>query len=89
MKKRVEILIRTEVDVEIDEKKISKEWLDEFSAYMWPVKSVDDIIKYVARYVTVNDQIGEDGFIEGIGESSEIGLKTTLIDEDEEIYIES
>lgn len=89
MKKRVEILIRTEVDVEIDETKISKEWLDEFSAYMWPVKSVDDIIKYVARYVTVNDQIGEDGFVEGIGESSEIGLKTTLIDEDEEIYIES
>lgn len=88
MRKLVEIVRREVVEVEIDESKIDQKFLDEFSAVMWKVESVDDIIKYAAKNAVVTDKMilkGDNLFIEGIGHSQDIGLIVAFATDSEEI----
>ena len=88
MKKKVEIAIRTVIDIELDESKINQKFLDEFSETIYKVDGIGDIIKHIARAAVVEDHsMGPHykSFIEGIGPSEDIGLKVYLDYEDEEI----
>ena len=78
MRKKLEITRITGVEVEIDESKITQEFLEQFSRTIYKVDSVEDIIKFAGyRAVEEDHSLGKhyDEFIEGLGDSKEIGLK--------------
>lgn len=81
MKKRYTINIERTVELEINEKAITKKVLEEFSEVMWKV-DVQDIISHIVYMVAVNDIIirGEH-FIEGLGPANKFGIKATVVEE--------
>lgn len=63
MKKTVIVTIEKEIELDIPDEMLTEEHLEEFSSYMFPVDSVDDLFKHAGQYVARVDQ----SFVEGIG----------------------
>jgi len=61
--------------VEIDESKLTEEFLTEFSSYMWPATEPRDIIEWLGNLYARGVIDGSDTFIEGLGKPAEFGLK--------------
>ena len=81
-KARFEVDVERLVAIEIDEKKITKDVLEQFSAVMWKVHTVEEILIYIAHTVGTQDMtIREDSFIEGLGVAKDFGVKATVVDE--------
>ena len=49
--------------MDIHDEMLTEEHLEEFSSYMFPVDSVDDLFKHAGQFVARFDQ----SFVEGIG----------------------
>ena len=63
MKKTVIVTIEKEIELDIPDEMLTEEHLEEFSSYMFPVDSVDDLFKHTGQCVARFDQ----SFVEGIG----------------------
>ena len=63
MKKTVIVTIEKEIEVDIPDEMLTDEYLKEFSSYMHPVDSVEDLFEHAGQYVARFDQ----SFVEGIG----------------------
>ncbi len=63
MKKTILVTITKEIEVNIPDELLTEEHLEEFSSYMFPVDSVEDLFEHAAQYVARFDQ----SFVEGIG----------------------
>lgn len=63
MKKTVLVTITKEIEVCIPDEMLTEEHLEEFSSYMFPVGSVDELFEHAGQYIA---RIGEN-FVEGIG----------------------
>jgi hypothetical protein len=78
VKKTVIVTIEKEIEVNIPDELLTEEHLEEFSSYMFPVDSVEDLFEHAAQYVARFDQ----SFVEGIGN---VGYTELLEDIETEI----
>ena len=62
VKKTVIVTIEKEIDLDIPDELLTEEHLEEFSSYMFPVDSVEDLFEHAGQYVARLDQF----FVEGI-----------------------
>ena len=63
MKKTVIVTIEKEIELDIPDELLTDEYLKEFSSYMHPVDSLEDLFEHAGQYVARLDQ----SFVEGIG----------------------
>ena len=63
MKKTVLVTITKEIEVNIPDEMLTDEYMREFSSYMFPVDSANDLFEHAGQYVARFDQ----SFVEGIG----------------------
>lgn len=63
MKKTVRVIIEKDIEVEIDDDKLSDEFIALFESFMWPVDGTDDLFEYAARQHALYDIT----FIDGLG----------------------
>ena len=63
MKKTVLVTITKEIEVDIPDDMLTEEHLEEFSSYMFPVDSANDLFEHAGQYVARLDH----SFVEGIG----------------------
>lgn len=85
-----EINIRRMVQVDVDEEKMDSKFLEEFSAVMWKVKGIEEVLRHVALLSALEDrEIGvyKDEFIEGIGSTAALKLITNVVNDDVEIQL--
>lgn len=66
------------VEVELDESKITQEFMEEFSEYMWQVDDIEEIASHVAR----NKALFDGYACEGVPEEF---YKAEIVDEDVEV----
>lgn len=66
MKKTVLVTITKEIEVDIIDELLAPARIEEFSAYMFPIYSVDELFEHAAQYVARFDR----SFVEGIGNVS-------------------
>lgn len=78
MKKTVIVTIEKEIEVDIPDEMLTDEYLKEFSSYMFPADSIEELFEYAAQYVARFDQ----SFVEGIGN---VGYTELLEDIETEI----
>ena len=78
MKKTILVTITKEIEVKIPDELLTEEHLEEFSSYIFPVDSVEDLFEHAAQYVARLDQ----SFVEGIGN---VGYTELLEDIETEI----
>ncbi len=78
MKKTILVTITKEIEVNIPDELLTEEHLEEFSSYIFPVDSVEDLFEHAAQYVARLDQ----SFVEGIGN---VGYTELLEDIETEI----
>lgn len=65
MKKYI-VAVTKLMEVEFDETKFTKEFIEEFKGFMYPFNDVDDHIKFLAE-LEASGRIGYDKFVEGYG----------------------
>ena len=82
MTKQVDVTITVEVTV--DESKFDEDFLKSFREFFYDFYDIDDHIKHLAQ-ITARGLIGEDNFIVGYGNITEMGIDVDIIDQDEEI----
>ena len=63
MKKTVIVTIEKEIELDIPDELLTDECLKEFSSYMHPVDSLEDLFEHAGQCVARFDQ----SFVEGIG----------------------
>ena len=63
MKKTVLVTITKEIEVDIPDEVLTEEYLKEFSSYMFPVYSIEELFEHAAQYVARFDR----DYVEGIG----------------------
>ena len=63
MKKIVIVTIEKEIELDISDELLTEEHLEEFSSYMFPIDSANDLFEHAGQYVARLDQ----SFVEGIG----------------------
>lgn len=78
MKKTVLVTITKEIEVDIPDVLLSPARIEEFSAYMFPVRSKEELFEHAAQYVARFDR----NFVEGIGN---VGYTELLEDIETEI----
>ena len=61
--KTILVTITKEIEVNILDEMLTDEYLKEFSPYMFPVDSIEELFEHAAQYVARFDQ----SFVEGIG----------------------
>lgn len=63
MKKTVTVVIEKEIEIAIPDELCSQEVIDEFSEFMFPIESADDLFEYVAAQIAMHGAT----FVEGVG----------------------
>jgi len=85
MKKRYEVELVRVVEIEYDEKKITKKEAEIFSQCMWKA-DVEEIIQYIAGMSARDDLIiRKETFIEGLGRARDFGIEAKVVDESVDI----
>lgn len=51
MKKTVIVTIEKEIEVEIPDELLTKEYMEEFSSYMFHTDSIDDLFEHAGQYI--------------------------------------
>jgi hypothetical protein len=84
MKRNVEVTFL--VEVEIDETKLTPEFMEHFRQYFYDFESVDEHIEHLAQ-LEARNLIGDtpDSVIEGYGKKSQWSLKTRVVDGNQEM----
>lgn len=72
------------VTVELDETKLTPEFMDDFREHMFNFNSIEEHARNLA-VVAVNGLAEPDGFIEGYGVPSEMGIKLSVDRPDAEV----
>lgn len=85
MRKIVEVT--QTIEVEIDEKKFTPEFMQDFRKHFYDFNSVDDHIKHIAQMEARGLIQSEDAFVEGYGNLDAMGIfvSTNGQDQEEEI----
>jgi hypothetical protein len=80
------------VTVTIDESKFTPEFLEEFRKDFYPLDSLDDHIEHLAqqtaRSVCPETKHWTDAFIEGYGPAKDMGIETSINDDNIKIEIQ-
>lgn len=84
--KTFEVEVTQVVHLTIDETKFTKEFIEEFSSYMFHTDCIEDHIKHLSQ-LAAREMLDYD-FIEGYGDPQDFGIKYTIIDSNEEIIEE-
>ena len=66
MKKTVIVTIEKEIELDIPDELLTDEYLKEFSSYIHPVDSLEDLFEHAGQYVARIDR----DYVEGIGKVS-------------------
>ena len=87
MKKQV--LVSQLIEVEVDEAKFTPAFMEEFRGYLYAFKSLNDHLEHLAQLKArgLVDDFG-DPFIEGYGQSSEMGIKMHAVPHSTETEIQ-
>jgi len=86
MIKHYTVAITRMVSVEIDEKKVTKDAIETFSATMWKIEGIEEIVRHIAYIVGQYDLlIRGDSLIEGLGKAEDFGVKALIEDESTEV----
>jgi len=73
------------VEVEVDESKFNDEFMREYRRQFYPWMSIKDHVKHIAQMEARGLlPFAEDGFVEGYGPMTEMGIKARVIDQHEE-----
>lgn len=81
MKKLVEVT--RVIEVEVDETKFTPQFMEEFRDSFYPFMSIDDHLKHLAQLEARG--LLDSRFIEGYGAAKDMGIKTRVVDQEEEI----
>lgn len=63
--------VNVNVLMTLDDEKMDKKFLEEFSSYMFVVDSLDEMAQHIAYNHVMN---GENTFVEGVGDLKEMGV---------------
>lgn len=85
MKKTVIVTRTTEIEVEIDVSKFTKEFIAEYVRNFYPHHEIDDHIKHIAWLKSENHL---DEFTAGYGHISELGISARIINETTETELD-
>lgn len=78
------VIVTMYVDVEVDETKFTEEFMQEFREAFYDFHTVDDHIEHLAT-LFARGLVYNGSFIEGYGETEDMGIKFKMIDIDREI----
>lgn len=81
MKRTVEVVIT--VEVETDDSKFTKEWMDEWRGHFYDFHTVGDHAMHIAQLEARGLLYPE--FTEGYGPLADMGIKVRIIDQEEEL----
>ena len=62
MKKTIQVTVIKTIEVEIDDSLLTKESLENFSEYMWPISEPIELFEYAASHIARFDE----AFVEGV-----------------------
>lgn len=68
------------VVVKVDETKFTPEFMDKFNEMLYYFPDLDDHIKHLAILTAMNGASPLEGFIEGYGEVTDMGISTSVVD---------
>lgn len=80
MKKTVLVTITKEVEVDIPDEMLTKEYLEDFSSYMFHVDSIEELFEHAGQYVARFN----DSNVEGVGR---VGVVELFEDVETEIVV--
>lgn len=87
MNKTFQVLLETQVEVEIDETKFDEKFLKEFSeVYYNFITTIDDHLEHLAQ-LYVRGLADNYSFIEGYGDTSDMGIRFHTNSEDFESWV--
>lgn len=73
------------VEVETDDAQFTPEWMADFRRYFYEFDDIEDHVCHIAQ-LAARDMA--DGFVEGYGVLSDIGIKAKIVDQTEDIVEE-
>ena len=82
--KKINVIVTQEVEVELDDSKITAEFNKVFSECFWETNSLRDHAKHLAQ-LEARSLIGLDRYVEGYGDLQEMNINTRIIDTEIEI----
>lgn len=81
---KFEVDVTSTVIVELDESKFTEEFMEEFRKDFYDFFTIEDHAAHIVQLAS--RELPTNGFIEGYGESSDMGIKTSVEDVYEEVY---
>lgn len=78
------VIVTQEIEVTIDETKFDENFMEEFRKTFFPFETVSDHIEHLAQ-LRARGIAGNNDFIEGYGETEEMGIRFDVIDTEVEI----
>jgi len=79
------VQVTFQVQVAIDETKFDETFMEEFRASFYSFHDLDDHMKHLAQLTARELPCTGSDFIEGYGIAENMGIKTEIIEQDEEI----